>query len=244
METIIRGKDLGSVFVTTALSIGMSQKENSNGVKSRFVVVSCKDETAFFAGRTRRFTIFEDDFGKEYIDILMKYADQGATQDTFNIRLEEFKKSDDAKGVMGQLLRWEGACEEFYPFEKGLCYANKADGSPMKDKQGTRVVASGVTVLCLIKDIRPDQTGKMVTHYIEPFSPHTVGSRIERTFYKEPVTVTNVTAENAGVAPANINPSHVQVGQAAPTQAAPTQAPTQTPGQAPNVNPAPGTPVF
>jgi len=244
METIIRGKDLGSVFVTTALSIGMSKNENSNGVKSRFVVVSCKDETAFFAGRTRKFTIFEEDFGKEYIDILMKYADQGATQDTFNIRLEEFKKSDDAKGVMGQLLRWDGAVEEFYPFEKGLCYANKADGSAMTDKEGKRVISSGVTVLCLIKDIRPDQTGKMVTHYIEPFSPHTVGSRIERTFYKEPVAVTNTTVENAGVAPANINPSHVQVGQAAPTQAAPTQAPTQTPGQAPNVNPVPGAPQF
>jgi hypothetical protein len=239
METIIRGKDLGSVFVTTALSIGMSKNENSNGVKSRFVVVSCKDEAAIFAGRTRRFTIFEEDFGKEYIDILMKYADPGTNPDTFNIRLEDFKKSDDAKGVMGQLLRWEGACEEFYPFEKGLCYANKADGSPMTDKEGKRVISSGVTVLCLIKDIRPDQTGKMVTHYIEPFSPHTVGSRIERTFYKEPVSVTNTTVENAGVAPANINPSHVQVGQAAPTQ-----APAQNPTQAPNVNPAPGAPAF
>lgn len=240
METIIRGKELGT-FVTTALSIGMSKKENNNGVKSRFVVVSCKDEDAIFAGRTRKFTIFEEDFGKEYMDILMKYADQGATQDTFNIRLEEFKKSDDAKGVMGQLLRWEGACEEFYPFEKGLCYANKADGSPMIDKTGKRVISSGVTVLCLVKAIRPDQTGKMVTHYIEPFSPHTIGSRIEKTFYKEPVTVTNTTVENAGVAPANINPSHVQVGQAAPTQAAPTQT---APTQAPNVNPVPGAPSF
>lgn len=243
METIIRGKELGT-FVTTALSIGMSKKENNNGVKSRFVVVSCKDEDAIFAGRIRKFTIFEDDFGKEYMDILMKYADPGATPDTFNIRLEDFKKSDDAKGVMGQLLHWEGACEEFYPFEKGLCYANKADGSPMTDKEGKRVISSGVTVLCLVKSIRPDQTGKMVTHYIEPFSPHTIGSRIEKTFYKEAVTVTNTTVENAGVAPANINPSHVQVGQAAPTQAAPTQAPTQAPGQAPNVNPAPGAPAF
>lgn len=243
METIIRGKELGT-FVTTALSIGMSKKENSNGVKSRFVVVSCKDEDAIFAGRTRKFTIFEEDFGKEYMDILMKYADPGATQDSFNIRLEDFKKSDDAKGVMGQLLRWEGACEEFYPFEKGLCYANRADGTAMTDKSGKRVISSGVTVLCLVKAIRPDQTGKMVTHYIEPFSPHTIGSRIEKTFYVEPVTITNTTVENAGVAPGNINPSHVQVGQAAPTQAAPTQAPTQTPGQAPNVNPVPGAPQF
>lgn len=243
METIIRGKELGT-FVTTALSIGMSKKENNNGVKSRFVVVSCKDEDAIFAGRTRKFTIFEEDFGKEYMDILMKYADPGAAPDTFNIRLEDFKRSDDAKGVMGQLLRWEGACEEFYPFEKGLCYANKADGTPMTDKENKRVISSGVTVLCLVKSIRPDQTGKMVTHYIEPFSPHTIGSRIEKTFYKEAVTVTNITVENAGVAPGNINPSHVQVGQAAPTQAAPTQAPTQAPGQAPNVNPVPGAPSF
>jgi hypothetical protein len=243
METIIKGKELGT-FITTALSIGMSKNENSNGVKSRFVVVSCKDEAAIFAGRTRKFTIFEEDFGKEYIDILMKYADPGTNPDTFNIRLEDFKKSDDAKGVMGQLLRWEGACEEFYPFEKGLCYANRADGTAMTDKEGKRVISSGVTVLCLVKAIRPDQTGKMVTHYIEPFSPHTVGSRIERTFYKEAVTVTNTTVENAGVAPANINPSQIQVGQAGPTQAAPTQAPVQNPTQAPNVNPAPGAPAF
>lgn len=240
MENLIKGKELGT-FITTAISIGMSQKENNNGVKSRFVVVTTKNEKALFFGKPRKITLFEDVFGAEYIDILMQYAVPNQTKaDSYDVKLEDFRNSAEAKGVMSQLLRWEGAVEEFYPFEKGLCYANNADGSPFLNKNQERVIASGVTVLCVISDIRPDQTGKMVTHYLEPFSPHTQGSRLERTFYKEPVSASvtnnagpeqNVYDPNSGQAPVN---QQVQNPQ---PQAAPTAQPGVQPQ--PNQQPAP-----
>lgn len=246
MENLIKGKELGT-FITTAISIGMSQKENNDGVKSRFVIVTVKNEKALFFGKPRKIPIFEDIFGKEYIDVLMKYAVVNPTKsDTYDVKLEEFRNSEDAKGVMSQLLRWEGAVEEFYPFEKGLCYANKADGTAFTDRNGQQVISSGVTVLCIVNDIRPDQTGKMITHYLEPFSPHTQGSRLERTFYKTPVssTITNDAGPeqaafnpNGGQAPVNqqVQTNQQPVGQQ--TQGAPTAQPGVQPQ--PNQQPAP-----
>jgi len=59
MANIIPGAQL-SCYKTIAISLGQSKKENNNGVKSNFIVLSVKNKKSLLSG-TRRIVLFDED---------------------------------------------------------------------------------------------------------------------------------------------------------------------------------------
>lgn len=236
MTSIIQGKEL-SVYTTVGLTLGISKKENRDGKKSRFVVISMKDSYSRLS-KTRRTIIFEDEW-PGLIDTLGKYVDKSIV-DTHEggevVSLAMFQKSDDAK--LFPILEWPGMMPQVMPLRKGMCYANDVNGNIVTDKTGARVTKDKITVMVQVKNI---VEGQDHPNYVDGWDPDTQLNNMESRFYRVPVVQmgTNDADDTQFVTPA---PQQQPAPQQAPqAPQAPQQATQQQPAQMPPQQPMAGT---
>lgn len=200
MGPIIDGASLGS-YVTVAIEIGQSSKENRNGVKSKYIALSVKNKKSLIC-KTRKVLLFEDDV-PGFIEILKEFcpAEKNA-RGRYVVNIAELKKSENFASVAG-LMEFEGAMIAPYKLRKGECYANDDSGQLITDGSGQKVQRSTIEVLVQVDKIIPNEQGTMTTVYVDGWSPDAQGSRIESAFWRTPVeaapaTVTSVTDAGAG----------------------------------------------
>lgn len=205
---IIRGAEL-STFKTTAISLGRAKKEDRNGQKNRYMVVTMQDVDSP-ADKSREF-FFEDELdtelGPNLIDILKNFAaddPRGATNPRYKgmkvVNIKAAKESQefevDGVSVLQPYLRWPGGMFETYKLKKGPCYANDIDGNRIKDANGNDVIVDSIQVFTQIKMLKPDANGNMETIYFKKFDLNSRGRRMERRFYQQAV---NQSANTQGV---------------------------------------------
>lgn len=239
MTSIIQGRDL-SVYTTVGLTLGVSKRENRDGKKSRFVVISMKDSYSRLS-KTRRTIIFEDEW-PGLIDTLGKYVDNSIV-DTHEggqvVSLAMFQKSEDAK--LFPIMEWPGMMPQVMPLRKGMCYANDVNGNFVEDKTGTKVTKDKITVMVQVKNI---VEGQDHPNYVDGWDPDTQLNNMESRFYRVPVVQigTNDADDTQFMTPA---PQQQPAQQPAPQQAqqAPQQATQQQPAQMPPQQPMTGTQV-
>ena len=236
MTSIIQGRDL-SVYTTVGLTLGVSKKENRDGKKSRFVVISMKDSYSRLS-KTRRTIIFEDEW-PGLIDTLGKYVDKSIV-DTHEggevVSLAMFQKSEDAK--LFPIMEWPGMMPQVMPLRKGMCYANDVNGKFVEDKTGAKVTKDKITVMVQVKNI---VEGQDHPNYVDGWDPDTQLNNMESRFYRVPVVQmgTNDADDTQFMTPA---PQQQPAQQPAPQQAqqAPQQATQQQPAQMPPQQPIAG----
>lgn len=236
MTSIIQGRDL-SVYTTVGLTLGVSKKENRDGKKSRFVVISMKDSYSRLS-KTRRTIIFEDEW-PGLIDTLGKYVDKSIV-DTHEggevVSLAMFQKSEDAK--LFPIMEWPGMMPQVMPLRKGMCYANDVNGNFVEDKTGAKVTKDKITVMVQVKNI---VEGQDHPNYVDGWDPDTQLNNMESRFYRVPVVQigTNDADDTQFMTPA---PQQQPAPQPAPQQAqqAPQQATQQQPAQMPPQQPMAG----
>lgn len=226
-----------STFTAQFIALGQAQNENSNGVKSRYIMLGLKNKKSFI-GKVQKIMLFEgDDFTSDVYELLKKYSTPSQSHaGGFDVNISAFKNSDEFKADperWGLLLNYPGGMTVEYKFAKGLCYANNIDGQPVVDKLGNHVMKDSVSVFCQVDFYTPGENGTMVPHYIEPYSPSTQGQRIESKFFM--TAVDNSTDDGVYVAQQPIvqQPTVQQPIQ----QAAAPQAPVQgnVAGEAPTM---------
>lgn len=204
MSQIIKGEEIG-VFEVTAMSLGKSKKDNRDGVKSRFIAMTLKDEETLGGGAVRDL-LFEEDLGTDYINTLALYCkkkDDGNyvtdTKGGFVIDIVAIQKSDGEleKRIAQKLLRRVGGMIESYKFDCPR-YSNNADGSRTKDKNGNDVIKDEIQVFTQLKFMVPNAEGGFDKSYFKGMSPKEKGERIVSQFFKEPVAkITPVSTEAA-----------------------------------------------
>lgn len=229
MASIIQGRDL-SVYTTVGLTLGVSKKENRDGKKSRFVVISMKDSYSRLS-KTRRTIIFEDEW-PGLIDTLGKYVDKSIV-DTHEggevVSLAMFQKSEDAK--LFPIMEWPGMMPQVMPLRKGMCYANDVNGNFVEDKTGAKVTKDKITVMVQVKNI---VEGQDHPNYVDGWDPDTQLNNMESRFYRVPVVQigTNDADDTQFMTPAPQQQPAPQQAQQAPQQAT-QQQPAQMPPQQP-----------
>lgn len=229
MTSIIQGRDL-SVYTTVGLTLGVSKKENRDGKKSRFVVISMKDSYSRLS-KTRRTIIFEDEW-PGLIDTLGKYVDKSIV-DTHEggevVSLAMFQKSEDAK--LFPIMEWPGMMPQVMPLRKGMCYANDVNGNFVEDKTGAKVTKDKITVMVQVKNI---VEGQDHPNYVDGWDPDTQLNNMESRFYRVPVVQigTNDADDTQFMTPAPQQQPAPQQAQQAPQQAT-QQQPAQMPPQQP-----------
>ena len=238
MTSIIQGRDL-SVYTTVGLTLGVSKKENRDGKKSRFVVISMKDSYSRLS-KTRRTIIFEDEW-PGLIDTLGKYVDKSIV-DTHEggevVSLAMFQKSEDAK--LFPIMEWPGMMPQVMPLRKGMCYANDVNGNVVTDKTGARVTKDKITVMVQVKNI---VEGQDHPNYVDGWDPDTQLNNMESRFYRVPVVQmgTNDADDTQFMTPApQQQPAQQPAQQASQQQQAPQQATQQQPAQMPPQQPMAG----
>lgn len=191
MSTIVKGSDMSN-YVTLGMSLGVSKKQNRDGITSKFVVFTVQDEEGGFA-KPSRHIMFEEALFPGAVDILKKYRmkdDNGNevkdAKGGFPIDLKALKESEDADRFKGY-FRIPGGMIEYYRLKKGECYANNVDGERIKDKQGKDVTKSVIPVFVQVKFYTVGANGEMVPHYANGMGLEEVGDRLERQFYREAV---------------------------------------------------------
>lgn len=233
MTSIIQGRDL-SVYTTVGLTLGISKKENRDGKKSRFVVISMKDSYSRLS-KTRRTIIFEDEW-PGLIDTLGKYVDK-SIKDTHEggevVSLAMFQKSEDAK--LFPIMEWPGMMPQVMPLRKGMCYANDVNGNIVEDRTGAKVTKDKITVMVQVKNI---VEGQDHPNYVDGWDPDTQLNNMESRFYRVPVVQmgANDADDTQFMTPA---PQQQPAPQQAPQ--APQQATQQQPAQMPPQQPMAGT---
>lgn len=239
MTSIIQGRDL-SVYTTVGLTLGVSKKENRDGKKSRFVVISMKDSYSRLS-KTRRTIIFEDEW-PGLIDTLGKYVDKSIV-DTHEggevVSLAMFQKSEDAK--LFPIMEWPGMMPQVMPLRKGMCYANDVNGNIVTDKTGARVTKDKITVMVQVKNI---VEGQDHPNYVDGWDPDTQLNNMESRFYRVPVVqMGTVNDDDIPVTPAQQPAQQASQQQQAQQQAqqAPQQATQQQSAQMPPQQPMMGT---
>lgn len=191
MSEMISGASL-STYKTIAMTIGQSKKDNRNGVKSKFVILTIKDKGSMIA-KASRFILFEEDLFEGAIDTLKNYAvtdkDGQKVKDArggYPIDLKALKESDDYEDFEGLMLL-EGGMVMDYKLKKGLCYANDVDGNRTKDGRGNDVVKDTVSVFVQVKYFMPTPQGGMQPVFYAGMGLEERGSRMESQFYREAV---------------------------------------------------------
>lgn len=230
-----------STFTAQFISLGQARRENSNGVKSRYILLGLKNAKSFI-GKVQKIMLFEgDDFAAETYDLLKKYSSPSQThEEGFDVNISAFKASEEFRAApdrWGLLLNYPGGMTVEYKFSKGLCYANNVDGQPVTDKLGNYITKDRVSVFCQVDFYSTGANGETIAHYIEPYSPSTQGQRIESKFFTNAVhqmastdddgiyttPVVPVATAAAPVAPVATEAAPDATAPAAP--AAPTEAP-------------------
>lgn len=191
MSDIISGASL-STYKTVAISIGQSKKENRNGVKSKFAILTLKDEGSMLSKATR-FILFEEELFEGAIDTLKNYAVTNDNGDKvkdarggYAINLKALKESDDYEDFKG-LMRIEGGMVMDYNLKKGLCYANDVDGKRVVNGRNENVMKSTISVFVQVKHLMPTENGGMRPVFYAGMGLEERGSRMEDQFYREAV---------------------------------------------------------
>lgn len=186
MGQLIKGSELGT-YKTIAMSLGVATKENRNGVKSKFLVLTVRDEDSA-AAKPKRLIFWDEDI-PGLIDKIKVFASSTPNPATngYDVDMNALKSADNAADF-ADYLRFPGMLEEQYTLAKGPCYANDADGNRILDKSGAPVVRSTISVLTQVKFIAPDGS----TRYFSGMDPFSTGARLESRFWREPVNAAAV----------------------------------------------------
>ena len=232
MTSIIQGRDL-SVYTTVGLTLGVSKKENRDGKKSRFVVISMKDSYSRLS-KTRRTIIFEDEW-PGLVETLEKHVDESIV-DTHEggkvVSLADFIKSGDDK--LFPILEWPGMMPQVMPLRKGMCYANDVNGNIVTDRTGAKVTKDKITVMVQVKNI---VEGQDHPNYVDGWDPDTQLNNMESRFYRIPVVQMGTINDDD----IPVTPAPQPAPQAPQQQQAPQQATQQQPAQMPPQQPMAGT---
>lgn len=187
---IIDGSELSN-YVTTAISVGTSGKENQQGRKSKFAVFTVKNKKQRFS-KASRIILFDDQLEPAAFDTLSKYILKDAKGETVKdvsghivIDLKALKASGEDEDLEGY-YEIPGGMVVPYKLSKGDCYQNGVDGKRRTLKDGTPIIRNEVQVFVIVDHLEPDGD-KMKTVYVAGFSPAEQGQRMENAFYKEAV---------------------------------------------------------
>ena len=189
-STIIDGSELSN-YVTTAISVGQSTKNNQQGRKSLFAVFTVKNKKQRFANASR-IILFDDQLEPTAFQTLQKFkAKDNDGKDMLDrsghkvIDLKAMKASGEDED-MEPYYEIPGGMVVEYKLSKGDCYQNGTDGKRRTLKDGTPIIRDRISVFVIVDHIEPDGD-KLKTVYAAGFSPSEQGSRMENAFYKEAV---------------------------------------------------------
>lgn len=207
---IIQGSDAVGSYEAVSISLGISKKENRDGIKAKFAVFQYE---SCFSGRAKpiRDIMFEDQLGAARFELLRKYVkkdDEGKelkdAKGGYVVDIDAIYAAAEAGGraekkIIQRLIEVPGGCVRPYKLH-GERYANDVDGNPVKKKDGTRVKKSVIRVFVQVINIHDGDDGKPVTEYVDGISPEVKGAELEDRFYREVVpTATVAPAEAAEV---------------------------------------------
>ena len=201
MGTIITGAEI-STYKTTGITLGMSKKENRNGVKSKFIILQAKDKGSMIS-RASRIVLFEDELPAEAFETLMKYRltdsegkpkkdDRGG----YPIDLKALKASDDAEDFEG-LLELGGGMVMEYDLG-GAYYANDIDSNRTMDGRNNPVIKTSISVFVQVKNFLPTENGGLKPVFYAGMGLEERGSRMKAQFYREAVQQQVPPTESAG----------------------------------------------
>lgn len=188
--TFIDGSELSN-YVTTAISVGQSKKENQQGRKSLFAVFTVKNRKQRFAAASR-IILFDDQLEQTAFQTLQKFkATDSNGKDLLDpqghkvIDLKAMKASGEDEDIEPYYEIPGGMVVE-YKLSKGDCYQNGTDGKRRTLKDGSPIIRDRISVFVIVDHIEPDGD-KLKTVYAAGFSPTEQGMRMENAFYKEAV---------------------------------------------------------
>lgn len=188
---MISGASL-STYKTLAMSIGQSKKNNRDGVKSKFVILTTKDQDSMIA-KPSRIILFEEDLFTGAIDTLKNYAmtDNDGKKVTdarggYPIDLKALRESEDFENFEGLMLLPGGMVMD-YKLKKGMCYANNVDGERIKDGRNNDVMKDTISVFVQVKYFMPTPEGGMKPVFFAGMGLEERGSRMEAQFYRDAV---------------------------------------------------------
>lgn len=205
MGNIITGAEL-SVYKTRAITVCTAKKENRNGVKARYIILTAKDQGSMIS-KPSRIILFEEELGTEVFETLKKYvlldASGQPVKDTTRpdstgtiIDLKALKASDDVEDFE-QLLVLEGGMVMQYDLG-GAYYANDINGTLTKDGHGNPVVKTSIPVFVQVKNMIPNENGGVQYNFYAGMGLDERGQRIKSQFWRNPVTTVTPPAEAAG----------------------------------------------
>jgi hypothetical protein len=223
-----------SRFYAMSIGIGVSKNENGDHQKSKFMVIKYMSDRG---GDPATDMLWQDDYGAQIDQLLNDWQICKPDPDHADGYIVDMERLDEKveglksmrqKVVWNNLLTATGGTMEWYKFKKGPCYANQADGTPTKYKDGTRVQAEGIFVFAQIDRQEADEEGKVKTYWKKGKSPQEKGENIERRLWRTPVdgaqqTVTTTAqavamAEQAPAQPTAQGAPAVQPNPAQPNQ--------------------------
>ena len=200
MANIIAGSVIGT-YETTAITIGVSQNANNDGIKAKFAILTVKDNYSAGA-RPKRLIFFEGEtISSEEIAILAKY--KAATADAkggYAVSIQALKASAEDWPTMQKWFSWPGGNCEDYKLRKGLCYGNDVDGKRSVKKDGTNIITDTISVFTQVKFFTPEPDGSLKPHYVAGLGLEEQGRRMEDRFYKVAVEQAAVAAPEAPAA--------------------------------------------
>ena len=190
---IIMGSTLSNMECT-GLSVGQSKKENNDGVKSYFIAMTL--QMYLWAGNTKvqygkgvRNVVFEEELPQGTFEILRRYkmVNQAGqpildTKGGTVIDLGKLKASADYE-MCKCFLDMPGGAMKSYKFQKGLCYANSADGTRTRNANNDFVERDSCDVLVQVVSYIDGEP-----QYAPGMSLAARGARIESRFFREAVT--------------------------------------------------------
>lgn len=187
---IIKGSDLSN-FNTIGMSVAVSKKDNRQGQKSRFLVLTLQDEDG---GYPTKMTMFEEELAPGTLEILGKYVMKDDKNEVVKdsqggaiIDFKALKASDDAKeGLLKGLMHWPGGMFMDYKLKKGECYSNDRDGKRILDGWNQPVIRTTIPVFVQVKFV---MDGKFT--FTNRMSLEARGSRMENQLYHVAVNPAN-----------------------------------------------------
>ena len=213
-NNMILGSEISN-YRTIGIGLGVSKKENRDGVKSRFMVFTLKNARCMMS--KKRTEIFFDDDLPGLFDILNTFASQDPTRPESKIvDMKAFRASEFAEEWKG-MLEIEGGAVMPYKLRKGACYANDVDGNRTEDANHNPVVRDTINVFVIIDKMMPSEDGGMKTLYFDGFDPDSRGQRLEARFWRTAVSQ-NAAAPTVTTAPATASE---KAPEAAPEVVAP-----------------------
>ena len=201
-----------SNYVTIGMTVGVASKENRDGLKSRFLLLTLANKKSPLAKKGKP-TLFEpDDISPNLIGALKQFcqaepdAKGGYPVDMAAIKALQMKpnKSDEEKAtieIIEPYLTWPGG--KVIPVKlDGKRYANDKDGKQVYEADNTTpVIKDEISVFVQIDTVTilPDGTERI--DYFEPFSPNAQKDRIQRQFFKKPFIEPKVSATEVNTTP-------------------------------------------